>query len=57
MNQFVKTLKALLRQLIALKSFKSENMEILSVYNIQEVLRSNCNKYPVKVIFFPVAEL
>ncbi len=57
MNQFIKILKTLLRQLISLKSFKPTQMEVLSVYNLQEILKLECNKYPVKVIFFPVAEL
>lgn len=57
MNQFVKTLKALLRQLIAFKNLKSDSMEVLSVYNIEEVLSTDCQKYPVKVIFFPMAEV
>lgn len=41
---------------MALKNFKSSAMEIFSIYNIQEILRDKCNKYPIKVIFFPVAE-
>lgn len=41
---------------MALKNFKSQDMEILSIYNFQEVLRQNCSKHPIKVIFFPVAE-
>lgn len=49
-------LKTLLSQLMALKNFKSEDMEILSIYNFQEVLRQNCSKHSIKVIFFPVAE-
>jgi len=46
----------LLRQLIDLKKFKEDQMEIFSIYNIKEILSLPCNnKHPIKVIFFPVA--
>ena len=57
MNQFIKVLKSLLKQLISLKNFKSEQMEIFTVYNMRSGLREDCTKYPIKLIFFPVAEL
>lgn len=55
-HQFLKILKTLLTQLMVLKNFKNNEMEIFSIYNIQEILRDKCSKYPIKVIFFPVAE-
>lgn len=55
-HQFLKILKALLSQLMALKNFKPGEMEILSIYNIEEILREDCSPHRVKVVFFPVAE-
>ena len=56
-NQFIKVLRHLFRQLINFKGFSSSSMEILSIYNTQEILRIHSNEYPIKVILFPVAEL
>jgi len=55
MNQFIKVLKSLFKQLINLKNFKIEQMEIFSVYNIRQGLKSDSKTLPIKVIFFPVA--
>jgi SepF-like predicted cell division protein (DUF552 family) len=57
MNQFIKILKALMKQLISLKNFKHENMQIFSVYDLKKGLKEANNNYSIKVIFFPVAEL
>lgn len=39
MNQFIKILKALLKQLISLKNFNTSQMQIFSVYNLREGLK------------------
>ena len=56
MNQFLKILKAQLKQLMALKNFKSKDMEVFSVYNMKEIIKLNDGP-SVKVVFLPVAEV
>ncbi|XP_031472708.1 uncharacterized protein LOC116245181 [Nymphaea colorata] len=56
-NQFIKVLKALLRQLISLKNFDAKKMEVFSVYDLYRGLESDHQKYPIKLVFFPVAEV
>lgn len=55
LNQFVKVLKSLLRQLIVLKGFQPSRMEVVSVFNLHQAL-ANTTK-PIKLLFFPVAEV
>jgi hypothetical protein len=40
-NQFIKVLKSLLRQLIALKNFDVSKMEIFTIYDLYRGLESN----------------
>lgn len=57
MNQFVKVLRHLFRQLISFKNFNQSDMEILPVYHLKDVLRMPQDDKPIKVVLFPVAEL
>jgi hypothetical protein len=56
-NQFNKVLKSLLRQLISLKNFSIDNMEIFTIYDLYQGLESDSAQKPVKLVFFPVAEV
>lgn len=57
LNQFIKVLKSLLRQLISLKNFKTEKMEVFTIYDLYRGLESNHTSKPIKLVFFPVAEV
>lgn len=57
LNQFIKVLKSLLRQLISLKNFKTEKMEVFTIYDLHRGLVSNHTAKPIKLVFFPVAEV
>jgi hypothetical protein len=54
LNQFLKVLKSLLKQLIALKGFNRSGMQIFSVDDLKAGL--NGSKHPTKLVFLPVAE-
>lgn len=56
LNQFVKVIKSLLRQLIALKGFDRSRMQIFSVNDLKEGLGSDSSKHPIKLVFLPMAE-
>lgn len=56
-NQFIKVLKALLRQLISLKNFDVKKMEVFTIYDLYRGLESDHQKFPIKLVFFPVAEV
>ena len=55
LNQFLKVLKSLLKQLIALKGFDRSHMQISSADNLKEGL--NGSKHSIKLVFLPVAEM
>jgi hypothetical protein len=50
-------LKSLLRQLISLKNFSVDKMEIFTIYDLYKGLESDSTQKPVKLVFFPVAEV
>lgn len=53
--QFIKILKSLLNQLIQLKEYKRNQIEVFSEHNIDEIQKYSLFDKPVKVIYFPVA--
>lgn len=49
----MKVMKHLFKQLIILKGFQISDMEILSVYELSEVLQPNFKSKKIKVIVIP----
>lgn len=53
--QFVKVAKSLFNQLIQLKGFKLDEIEVMSRHNISEIRKYKIAKKSIKLIYFPVA--
>jgi hypothetical protein len=51
--QFMKIIKSLLKQLFELKNLKTQNMELISIFEVRERLKKDSKK-PIKVIFVPI---
>lgn len=49
----MKIIKSLLKQLFELKNLKTQNMELISIFEIRERLKKDSKK-PIKVIFIPI---
>jgi hypothetical protein len=47
--------KSLFNQLIQLKGFKLDDIELMSQHNLPEIRKYKISKKPIKVIFFPLA--